>query len=85
MTKKEIPMGISKWINLGKKFGYTGFFLEKIRNEVVGKEICDHHKQKGFCNKCGTNSALFDRDWYLRQKRNEIIEIFKKYEANNIR
>lgn len=31
--KKDTSMGVSQWMEHGKKYGYDRFFLEKIKNE----------------------------------------------------
>ncbi len=34
----EIPIGVSQWLNHGKKYGYDEFFLGKLIKEIEGKK-----------------------------------------------
>lgn len=42
--KRELPMGVSQWMNHGKEYGYWKYFEQKTREEAFCKEPCCQRK-----------------------------------------
>ena len=60
--EKDIPRGVSKWMNLGKKWGYWKFFKNEVKKETieqVEKFLDNHFKTKHY------NVALNDIRGFL--------------------
>lgn len=72
---KNIPMGVSQWLNHGRKYSYDTYFIQRAREEGYKKAIVD-------------GATMVDRDVNLQIKKSrqdtieEIVEIIDKLDVS---